>query len=54
MTSKKKPTLDEIIDNFQSECCGAFLSRTGKTEYRCTKCNTDVTLELFYKLNAFT
>lgn len=47
-----KPTLDEIIDDFKSICCDAAIHRKGRCDYRCNKCDGDVSLELFYVLNA--
>ena len=45
-----KRTLDEIIDHFQSSCCGESLYRKGSMEYRCKKCEINNTQELFYAL----
>jgi len=41
------PTLDDIVDNYETPCCKAETDRIGKHEYRCKKCGDDVTYDFY-------
>lgn len=36
------------FNNYKTVCCGSEFYKKGRADYRCKKCDKDVTLELVY------
>jgi len=48
-----KPTINDVIEDFDSDCCNTGIYRKSAQDYRCQNCDSDVTLDLFYILESF-
>ena len=46
-----KPTLNEIVDDYKTYCCETEATRVGKHDYKCSKCNNDVTFDFYIYVN---
>jgi len=40
------------IEDYKTRCCGSRWYRKGRADYRCEKCNRDITLELVLLMQA--
>lgn len=38
----------KMLENFRTNCCDAKWYRKSRANYRCTKCEEDITLHLVY------
>ncbi len=45
-------TAEEHLKDYKTTCCNSSFYRKGRADFRCSKCEKDVTLEvmLFYKI----
>ncbi len=44
-------TIEEQLKNYKTTCCNSDFYRKDRADFRCSKCDKDITLEviLFYK-----
>lgn len=49
MTDKEK---DKILNNYKTSCCKEGYYRKGRADFRCNKCDADITMELLFLYQA--
>lgn len=48
-TSKRKEKeIDKMVSESKTVCCNSGWHRRGRADFRCDKCNADVTMDILY------